>query len=410
VTLLQDFATTPIVTFGETAQVGPWQITVTDLVAGDEAASMLLEINAENPVAPDGYTYVLPKISVTNTGDMTRSIQMTDFAATGTDGVLRRTQVVIPPDPMLQFVVEPGQTVEGWIAPIVDDLSNAMLWFDSPFLGGNWANGLFALADGATLDIPSDLDPADTDIGSDPASPATVGETMKVSGWEITVTQVIGGQEVYDRSDFRLQALGPPTGGAEDWVGRSVGLYATVRNHNSFPAWFSPITFEAADASGDVWDHTLTMTGPEPDVSREYLPGGGGEGWATISPRDFAEMILVKVSAFKITGAARYLALDADAAAAAQANAGTETGDNTAEATPLEVTTGDLVVTSEDLVNLRSDPSTSGEIVRELPLGTQLEITGEAVEADGYTWYPVSVVESLETGFIVADFVESIEN
>jgi hypothetical protein len=412
VTLAQEFASSPIVAIGESAQIGPWEITVTDLVAGDEAAAMLADINAENPAAPDGYAYVLVNLSVTNLGEAPRSIQMTDFAATGSDGVLRRTQVVVPPDPMLQFVVEAGQTVEGWIAPIVDDLSNAVLWFDSPFLGGNWANGLFALADGATLTIPTDLDPTDTDAGSEPAAPAAVGETVKIGGWEITITQVIGGQEVYDMSDFRLQALGPPSSDPGGWVDRAVGLRATVRNHNPFPAWFSPITFEAADANGEVWDHTLTMTGPEPDVSREYLPGGSGEGWATLSPADYADIERVKVSPFKLDGGARYIVLDpsplpaqANTSAEPEAETGTEE-----EATPLQVAVGDLVVTSEDLVNLRSDPSTTGEILQELPLGTQLEITGDAVEADGYTWYPVTVVESAESGYVVADFLAPAAN
>lgn len=408
-TLAQEFATSPVTAIGEAAQIGPWEITVTDLVAGDEAAAMLADINAANPAAPDGYAYVLVKLSVTNLGDRPRSIQMTDFAATGSDGVLRRTQVVVPPDPMLQFVVEAGQTVEGWVAPIVDDLSNAVLWFDSPFLGGNWANGLFALADGATIEIPSDLDPSDTDAGSDPAAPAGVGETVKVGGWEIAITQVIGGQEVYDMSDFRLQALGPPSAEPNGWVARSVGLYATVRNHNPFPAWFSPIVFEAANVDGEVWDHTLTMTGPEPDVSREYLPGGSGEGWATLSPATYADIERVKVSPFKLAGGARYIVLDPSPLPAAQASTSPAT-ESKEEATPLEAVVGDIVATSEDLVNLRSEPSTTGEILQEMPLGTQLEITGETVEADGYTWYPVTVVDTGETGYVVADYIEPAAN
>jgi hypothetical protein len=151
------------------------------------------------------------------------------------------------------------------------------------------------------------------------------------------------------------------------------------------------------------------MTGPEPDVSREYLPGGGGEGWATLSPASYGDIERVKVSPFKIGGGARYVVLDPSPLPAAQpsSQASTETEE---EATPLEAAVGDLVVTSEDLVNLRSDPSTTGEILQELPLGTQLEITGDAVEADGYTWYPVTVVDSGETGYVVSNFLAPAQN
>jgi hypothetical protein len=402
VTLIQDLATSTIHPIGESAQAGPWTITVAEVLAGDEASSFLLETNAENPAAPEGYSYVLARIVAQNTSDRTHAIQMTDFAATGSDGVLRRTQAVVMPDPMLQSVVAAGESTEGWIAPIVDDVTNMVLWFDSPFLGGNWASALFALSDGASLGDPGDLDASDSDLGSEPTAPATIGDTVKVGGWEITITEVIDGNTAFEMSDFRFRALGSN----DSWVQRSVGLHATVRNLNPFPAFFSPITFEIADQNGEVWDHTLTMTGPEPDVSREYLPGASGDGWATLSPGDFAELHLIKVAPFKVGGAARYISFDPEALAAAQANP--DTGEDEEEepsAAPLEAATGDTVVTTEDLVNLRDAPSTTGTIIRELPLGTELVITGEATEADGYTWWPVDVTETEESGYVVADFL-----
>jgi hypothetical protein len=402
VTLIQHLAASTIHPIGENAQAGPWSITVAEVLAGDEAASFLLETNAENPVAPDGFSYVLARIVAQNTSDRTHAIQMTDFAATGSDGILRRTQAVVMPDPMLQAVVAPGESAEGWIAPIVDDVTNMVLWFDSPVLGGNWASALFALTDGASLADPGDLDASDSDVGSEPTSPATIGDTVKVGGWEITISDVIDGNTVFEMSDFRFRALQSNN----DWVQRSVGLYATVRNLTPFPAFFSPITFEIADENGEVWDHTLTMTGPEPDVSREYLPGASGEGWATLSPGDFAELHLIKVSPFKVGGSARYIAFDPDALAAAQANPETPDEEEEPAAAPLEAAAGDTVVTTEDLVNLREEPSTTGTVIRELPLGTELVITGEATEADGYTWYAVQVAGTEESGYVVADFLE----
>jgi uncharacterized protein YraI len=71
---------------------------------------------------------------------------------------------------------------------------------------------------------------------------------------------------------------------------------------------------------------------------------------------------------------------------------------------------GDTVETNEDTVNLRSQPSTSGTPVAELARGTQLEITGESVIADGYTWWPVTVVETGKTGFVASNFITALND
>jgi hypothetical protein len=39
-----------------------------------------------------------------------------------------------------------------------------------------------------------------------------------------------------------------------------------------------------------------------------------------------------------------------------------------------------------------------------------LTITGDAVEADDYTWYPVEVSETGESGYVVADFLKAAES
>ena len=384
---------------GEPADFGVWAITVAEVISGDEAASFLSETNAENPAAPDGQVYVCVRISVQNTSDQVRSIQMVDFAATGSDGVLRRTQAVVVPEPMLQAVVEPGAATEGWIAVTVDDPSVATLWFDSPILGGSWADGVFALGEAATAPEFEQLDARDTDLGSDPAAPAAPGETVTVGGWEVTVNEFLYGMDVFDASDFRLRALGSNNAGIPSWT----AINATVRNLNPFPAFFSDIAFEIADFSGEAWDHTVTLTGPEPDVSQEYLPGASGTGWATFEPADYADELLIKVMPFKIGGAARYFSFDGSAPPPQTED---EPEEETEAQEPKSFAVGDVVITTEDLVNLREEASANGTILQELPLGTELEIISEGTEADDYTWFGVIVIETGETGFVVQDFID----
>nr|MBA2469105.1 SH3 domain-containing protein [Chloroflexia bacterium] len=368
--------------------------------SGEEAASFLIGANTENPPAPDGQAYVCARITAQNTSDRTESLQMVDFAGTGGDGILRRTQAVVVPEPMLQAVVEPGATTEGWIAVTVDDPSVATLWFDAPILGGSWADGIFALADGAPAPVFEPLDATDTDIGGDPANPAAIGETVRVGGWEVTIDEVIFGEAIFEIADFRYRALGS----TNSWIQRGIGLYATVRNMNPFPAFFSDIAFEIADFSGEPWDHTLTMTPPEPDVSQEYLPGATGQGWATFGGQTWTAAELIKVQPFKIGGAARYVIFDGNQPVA---DAPAEEAE---PAVALDLAVGDLVETTEDLVNLRDEPSANAGIAEELPVGTQLEVTGESTDADGYTWYPVIVLETSRAGYVVQDFLQPVGN
>jgi hypothetical protein len=77
---------------------------------------------------------------------------------------------------------------------------------------------------------------------------------------------------------------------------------------------------------------------------------------------------------------------------------------------PADLVVGDVARVIDDPLslplNLREAASTEAKIVDELEPGTEVEITGERVEADGYVWYPVEVVETGDTGFAVANYLE----
>jgi hypothetical protein len=70
---------------------------------------------------------------------------------------------------------------------------------------------------------------------------------------------------------------------------------------------------------------------------------------------------------------------------------------------------GDRVVVTDEGVNLRPDASTEGEPVAQLSEGTELEVTGPSEAGGDFTWWPVTVVDSGQEGYIVDDFVTSAE-
>lgn len=68
---------------------------------------------------------------------------------------------------------------------------------------------------------------------------------------------------------------------------------------------------------------------------------------------------------------------------------------------------GDLVIVNDNDVNMRSEPSTSGEIVDTMVQGTELRIVSSTpTEAEGYTWWNVSDDALGVTGWIAGDFIE----
>jgi uncharacterized protein YgiM (DUF1202 family) len=66
--------------------------------------------------------------------------------------------------------------------------------------------------------------------------------------------------------------------------------------------------------------------------------------------------------------------------------------------------TGERVVVTTDLLNLRSGASTSTDVIRTLPTGTALTVTGGSQSADGYTWYPVQTADGT-SGWVVGSFL-----
>lgn len=70
--------------------------------------------------------------------------------------------------------------------------------------------------------------------------------------------------------------------------------------------------------------------------------------------------------------------------------------------------TGDTVQLTEDGVRIRAEGNLGGEIIDVFSAGTQFEVTGDPVDADGYTWYPVtSVDDPTITGWVTSDFIEA---
>ncbi len=66
---------------------------------------------------------------------------------------------------------------------------------------------------------------------------------------------------------------------------------------------------------------------------------------------------------------------------------------------------GAVVVTTAEL-NLREGPSTDSAAVAVLPEGSRLQVTGEFQEAGQCDWWPVTVVDTGQSGFVIEQYLE----
>lgn len=91
-----------------------------------------------------------------------------------------------------------------------------------------------------------------------------------------------------------------------------------------------------------------------------------------------------------------------------EGDAGEGEGEGTPSATTLGPGAAAVVVgTGEEGLNVRAEPSTEADVVGSIADGTELTITGESEQADGFTWWPIDSGEL--TGFVAEDFIELSE-
>lgn len=382
-------------------QAGPWKLTVLEVVTGEQATQLVTTANESNEAPADGFTYVTIRLRAVNGDNHALTIDGNDFAVTGASGLVRRFVGVVPPDPALDGTVGPGETKEGWIVGgAASDDQSLLLLYDSVTLTGNWADRIFALQDGATVPDVANRPIKLNKTGRAADAPAGLNEAIATRDWAIEVLQVAVGQEVYDLfppSDYRTTALADSQKGADIpyWVAFRVKV--TNNRTGGAPSYLPPTAFMLADPNGDPVPDVLTISPPSPDASGAYYPGASREGWVAFEqPTDYPGA-LVRFLPYQSDTDPRFFTWDPDAVAAAN--------EPTVPSGPIE--TGSTVVTTEDGVRMRTDPSIDAEIVAELPAGTELTVTGPSGEAGGITWYPVEDPVSGSSGYVAAQYLRA---
>ena len=309
-------ATPAVVPYGQVGTAGPWQMQITSVQSGDEAAAAIAAASPANASPAEGDGMVLVQLSATNTSDVAHRLDAADFALSGF-GWTRRAGGLVAPDPALTGPVEPGATLAGSVALTgPDDGSALVLLYDSITLGGNWADAAFALVDGATVAEAAGTGAA-TDAGTDIDAPVAIKSPVATDDWQVTVAEVVVGDPVYDlypASDYRTTALGRSQAGdlgdadgdgAAGWV--AVRVSVTYTGDRATGAYLSADAFTLAQSDGGPLPNGLFLTAPDPEAEGWYVPGQAREGWVVFEIQVEWDTDAMRFQAHRTDADVRYL-------------------------------------------------------------------------------------------------------
>lgn len=265
----------------EVAEAGPLEIQVLEMLYGADAVAAILGASPMNSEPRDGTTYVAVNLNVRNVGKNPLWVNNDDFGLTGDAGLVRRFLGALPPAPALDQILGPGEEAAGWIALSAGiEESNLLLLFDSVSIGGNWADRVLALQDGATVPDASQRTAAVDSAGTDPAAPLALGESAVTEQWAVELIDVVTGEAAFNIVDYRTGALSVADAVAADgslWVALQFRVTNVAAGGDE--AWFPSSAFVLADEAGNPVLDIATLTPPHPDAAGGYYPGGTREGW-----------------------------------------------------------------------------------------------------------------------------------
>ncbi|HQY31259.1 MAG TPA: DUF4352 domain-containing protein [Thermomicrobiales bacterium] len=398
---------------GTAVTAGPFEITVVEVKLGDDATALATAAGNADAPAEDGLQYVAVHLTMKNIATTSFIVQPDDFAVMGNAGIARRTAAVFMPDPALIGTAQPGASLDGWVLSSVEaDASSVALIFDSTTISGTWADHTFALTDGAALN-PSSGHVVDLDEdGTDPGSAIGPGRVLATAEWSIKITNVVYGADVNDIVPDSTRRLGDNyvAGGQyaiclDTWI--ALEIEATNNGNDGRTRYLPQTAFLLADANGDPVLDVRMLSAPIPEISGMFEAGASHTGWIAYELPSLCENDevnlqytddIIRFQPFTSSADPRFLTWDGDGVSAAP----TEATINEDDIIPVGTT---LVVAKDATVNLRANPSTTADIIEELDEGTEVEITGAPESANGYIWYPITVADSDDEGWVVADFL-----
>jgi hypothetical protein len=297
----------------ETVSASNWVVQVIEFQRGNEAWNTLQTAESTNPAPPQGKEYVLVKIKAkcSYTDQDKHPISANDFKVTGDQLIAyEAADVVVVPAPALDADLAAEEEAEGWAAYLVNkDEGNLILFLDEMANNNDDRLRFIALEAGASVNIsPDQVSIQPTDLGKTPDKPAPRAAKINTQNWEVTVKEIVRGDQAWNMIKQADEATDPPPEGME---------YTAVKVHVRFldkpdqAMRIDNFYFTSSDSSGVLYDFT-SVTLPPPALEVLLFPGGEYEGWVVVqSNKDAKGLVLVFESLLDTTSESRrYISLE----------------------------------------------------------------------------------------------------
>jgi hypothetical protein len=258
-----------------------WDVQVLEVIRGDEAWQAIQAANQFNEPALEGWEYILVKLWVksTATDSEEHPIGSGDFKITG-DRLIRYTSAsVVEPDPPLDAKLFTDGETEGWTAYLVNKGENSLILIIDELWNFDDDRFRFIALDEASITVDPELaDVEPTDLGTDRASPAPFGETVTTEDWQVTVLEVVRGDEAWQMAQEANQFNDPPDEGMEYVAARvNVRYISTTDKAETIDG----SSFKTTGSANTLYDLPLVVD-PEPALDVALFPGGEYEGWVVL--------------------------------------------------------------------------------------------------------------------------------
>ncbi len=294
-------------------EVPGWRIRVQDFLRGEPAWQVILEDNENAPPPPDGMEYVVVEawIQCTQDGEYAQDIGIDELYVTGARGVQYTDGLNgYPVRDIFYNDFFYGEEDTGLIDALVPvGETNLLLVFNKRDYNGDLEGFVryFALEPGASLTVPPDLAGIQpTDQGVTPDDPVPFGEMAVSEDWEVTILDILRG----DEAEARIEAEGLGRNTLQEGMERAL-VRARVRLISTEDVEQCVYSSRFVFVHGDgEWINSRFHQTLSPALSTCLYPGGVAEGWMTLETTAGETLTVVGFNpAFREAPNARYFSV-----------------------------------------------------------------------------------------------------
>jgi hypothetical protein len=294
-----------------------WDLQVLEIKRGEEAWKEIQAAYDYNVEAAEGMEYLLVKLHVKSTyaDSEEHNINYCDFNATG-ERLIQYTcgsAPVIGPEPQLDATLFTGGEADGWAQFMVAQGEGDMiLVFDEAMNFEENSERFIALDEGASISISPDLEAIKpNDLGKERSNPAPINEKVITEDWEVTVLEVVRGQEAWNILKEANSYNEPPKDGLEYIVVRTQVRFIGTEEKPQL-IYGNGGFYTTTGSANVVYDDTTFVIPPNPVLTCMAYPGGECEGWSVLEAGvGETEVVLIFEPILDFSGLnKRYLSLE----------------------------------------------------------------------------------------------------